>query len=106
MEALAAQARREGADPARRQADYLKRFLADSIIRDFEYLRLSEFGGARWATLGQSYGGFLTLANLSTFPAGVAAAFTCGEPRRAILGFPMEARFRSAGSSSVAEDLA
>ena len=78
MEALAAQARREGADPARRQADYLKRFLADSIIRDFEYLRLSEFGGARWVTLGQSYGGFLTLANLSTFPAGVAAAFTCG----------------------------
>lgn len=78
MEALAAQARREGVDPARRQADYLKRFLADSIIRDFEYLRLSEFGGARWVTLGQSYGGFLTLANLSTFPAGVAAAFTCG----------------------------
>lgn len=78
MEALAAQARREGADPARRQADYLKRFLADSIIRDFEYLRLSEFGGARWVTLGQSYGGFLTLANLSTFPAGVAAAFACG----------------------------
>ena len=68
----------EGADPARRQADYLKRFLADSIVRDFEYLRLSEFGGARWTTLGQSYGGFLTLCNLSTFPEGVAAAFTCG----------------------------
>lgn len=39
------EAKTEGADPARRQADFLKRFLADSIIRDFEYLRLSEFGG-------------------------------------------------------------
>ena len=78
MEAVAAAARAEGANPARRQADYLKRFLADSIIRDFEYLRLAEFGGVRWVTLGQSYGGFLTLANLSAFPAGVAAAFTCG----------------------------
>ena len=78
MEAVGAAAAAEGADPARRQADYLKRFLADSIIRDFEYLRLAEFGGKRWVTLGQSYGGFLTLANLSTFPDGVAAAFTCG----------------------------
>ena len=78
MEAVAAAAVAEGADPARRQADYLKRFLADSIIRDFEYLRLTEFAGARWVTLGQSYGGFLTLANLSAFPDGVAAAFTCG----------------------------
>lgn len=78
MEALAAEAAALGVDPARYQAEYLKRFLADSIVRDFEYLRLSEFGGARWVTLGQSYGGFLTLCNLSTFPDGVAAAFTCG----------------------------
>ena len=41
-------------------------------------LRLTEFGGRKWVTLGQSYGGFLTLANLSTFPEGVAASFTCG----------------------------
>ena len=41
-------------------AAFLKHFLADSIIRDFEHLRRTEFGGARWATLGQSYGGFLT----------------------------------------------
>ncbi|WP_130812284.1 alpha/beta fold hydrolase [Olsenella sp. Marseille-P4559] len=75
---VGAEAAAQGADPARRQADYLKRFLADSIIRDFEYLRLAEFEGQRWVTLGQSYGGFLTLANLSAFPAGVAASFTCG----------------------------
>ena len=78
MELLARRAPEVGRDPARLQADYLKRFLADSIVRDFEYLRLSEFSGARWVTLGQSYGGFLTLCNLSTFPAGVTAAFTCG----------------------------
>ncbi len=67
---------REG--DAAAQARYLKRFLADSIVRDFEYLRLAELGGARWLTLGQSYGGFLTLAYLSTFPGAVATSFTCG----------------------------
>lgn len=67
---------REG--DAAAQARYLKRFLADSIVRDFEYLRLSELGGARWVTLGQSYGGFLTLTYLSTFPGAVAASFACG----------------------------
>ena len=78
IDAVGREAAESGADPARRQADYLKRFLADSIVRDFEYLRLTEFGGVRWTTLGQSYGGFLTLCNLSTFPDGVVAAFTCG----------------------------
>ncbi|MBY8968586.1 alpha/beta fold hydrolase, partial [Algiphilus sp. NNCM1] len=32
-------------------AAFLKRFLADSIVRDFEHLRRTEFGGARWVTL-------------------------------------------------------
>lgn len=63
---------------AREQAEYLKRFLARSIVCDFEYLRLTEFGGERWVTLGQSYGGFLTLSYLSFFPEGVRASFTCG----------------------------
>ncbi|MCH4209125.1 alpha/beta fold hydrolase [Bifidobacterium sp.] len=60
------------------QAAYLKRFLADSIVRDFEHLRRTEFGAAPWVTLGQSYGGFLTLTYLSLFPQGLAASFTCG----------------------------
>lgn len=60
------------------QAAYLKRFLADSIIRDFEHLRRTEFGGRSWVTLGQSYGGFLTLTYLSLFPQGLAASFTTG----------------------------
>ena len=67
---------REG--DAAAQARFLKRFLADSIVRDFEYLRLTELGSARWVTLGQSYGGFLTLTYLSTFPGAAAASFTCG----------------------------
>ena len=69
---------RLAAGGARAQADYLKRFLADSIVRDFEHLRRTEFGGSPWVTLGQSYGGFLTLTYLSLFPEGVAASFTCG----------------------------
>lgn len=78
MERVAQMAEAAGVDAARLQAEYLKRLLADSIVRDFEYLRQTEFSGARWVTLGQSYGGFLTLTNLSTFPEGVAASFTCG----------------------------
>lgn len=60
------------------QAAYLKHFLADSIVRDFEHLRRAEFDAAPWVTLGQSYGGFLTLTYLSLFPQGLAASFTCG----------------------------
>ena len=63
---------------ARRQCDYLKHFLADSIIRDFEYLRLTAFAGRPWVSEGQSYGGFLTLTYLSFFPEALLASFTTG----------------------------
>ena len=76
--ALGDRAEAAGADAARSQADFLKRHLASSIVRDFEYLRLVGFGGKPWVTLGQSYGGFLTLSYLSLFPEAVAASFTCG----------------------------
>ena len=76
--ALGQRADAAGADAARAQADFLKRYLASSIVRDFEYLRLTQFGAKPWVTLGQSYGGFLTLTYLSLFPEGVAASFTCG----------------------------
>ncbi len=78
IEALGQRAEVAGANGARAQADFLKRYLASSIVRDFEYLRLTQFGGKPWVTLGQSYGGFLTLTYLSLFPEGVAASFTCG----------------------------
>ena len=76
--ALGERATAAGSDAARSQADFLKRHLAGSIVRDFEYLRLVGFGGKPWVTLGQSYGGFLTLSYLSLFPEGMAASFTCG----------------------------
>ncbi len=78
IEALGQRAEAAGANGARAQADFLKRYLASSIVRDFEYLRLTQFGGKPWVTLGQSYGGFLTLTYLSLLPEGVAASFTCG----------------------------
>lgn len=54
---------------------------ADSIVRDFEALREEHFPGRQWWTLGQSYGGFLTLQYLSHFPDSViASAVTGGLP--------------------------
>ncbi len=62
----------------RTAANYIKHFLADSIVRDFDYIRRTEFDGSKWTTLGQSYGGFLTLTYLSTFPEALNASFVCG----------------------------
>ena len=67
-----------GASASRAQADLLKRMLASSIVRDFEYLRLTQFGGRPWTTLGQSYGGFITLSYLSLFPGAIQQSFVCG----------------------------
>ncbi|MDM9624819.1 alpha/beta fold hydrolase [Rhizobium sp. S152] len=58
--------------------DYLALFRADSIIADCEHLRKTIFGGRRWETLGQSYGGFLTLTYLSKAPEGLAACYVTG----------------------------
>jgi proline iminopeptidase len=41
-------------------------------------LRKTVFGGGRWETLGQSYGGFLTLTYLSKAPEGLAACYVTG----------------------------
>ncbi|MGV3550848.1 alpha/beta fold hydrolase [Rhizobium sp.] len=65
---------RDGAEAAR----YLSHFRADSIIADAEYLRRQLNGGRRWETLGQSYGGFLTLTYLSTAPEALAACYVTG----------------------------
>ena len=58
-------------------ADYLNCFRADSIVRDFEHARRTMFG-KRWETLGQSYGGFLTLTYLSLAPEGLRACYVAG----------------------------
>ncbi|WP_328522049.1 alpha/beta fold hydrolase [Kribbella sp. NBC_00359] len=59
-------------------ADYLACFRADSIIADAEHLRTTVFGGRKWSTLGQSYGGFLTLTYLSKAPDGLTACYVTG----------------------------
>ncbi|MFF4618493.1 alpha/beta fold hydrolase [Nonomuraea jabiensis] len=59
-------------------ADYLAHFRADSIVADAEHLRRTVFGGRRWSTLGQSYGGFLTMTYLSRAPEGLSACYVAG----------------------------
>lgn len=60
------------------QAEYLAHFRADSIVRDAEHVRATVYGGARWSTLGQSYGGFITLTYLSLAPQALAACYVTG----------------------------
>lgn len=59
-------------------AEYLSRFRADSIVRDLEHVRREIYGGRRWATLAQSYGGWLTLTYLSHAPEALSACYVCG----------------------------
>jgi pimeloyl-ACP methyl ester carboxylesterase len=62
------------------QAEYLTHFRADSIVADAERLR-EHLGVRRWSVLGQSFGGFATLAYLSQAPEGLTEAlFTGGLP--------------------------
>jgi pimeloyl-ACP methyl ester carboxylesterase len=64
-------------DPAE-GAWYLRHFLADAIVHDFEHLRQTSYGGQPWTSLGQSYGGFLTLTYLSLYPDALNAALIAG----------------------------
>ncbi|MDT0567619.1 alpha/beta fold hydrolase [Streptomyces sp. DSM 3412] len=60
------------------QADYLAHFRADSIVRDCEAIRPEVTGGAPWAVLGQSFGGFCAVTYLSTAPEGLSTAVITG----------------------------
>jgi proline iminopeptidase len=64
--------------PAEEAARRLSLHRADSIVRDFEALRAAHYGGRRWWTIGQSYGGFLTLHYLSAFPEAIVASAIAG----------------------------
>jgi len=64
--------------PARELAAYLRLFRADSIVADAEILRERVAGGARWDTLGQSYGGFITMAYLSVAPHALRTCYVTG----------------------------
>ena len=59
-------------------AAYLRLMRADSIVRDAEVLRERVAGGRRWETLGQSYGGWVTMAYLSIAPEGLDACYVTG----------------------------
>lgn len=65
-------------DDARAAADFLACFRQDSIVADAEALRRADFAGRRWLTLGQSYGGWLTLTYLSNAPEGLAGCLVTG----------------------------
>lgn len=67
-----------GFGSAKEAAGYLSLFRADSIVADAEHLRTTVFGGRRWSTLGQSFGGFITLTYLSQAPGGLSACYVTG----------------------------
>jgi proline iminopeptidase len=47
-------------------------------VRDAEHLRKTVYGGRRWTTFGQSYGGWITLEYLSAAPEALAASMVTG----------------------------
>ncbi|MEV7625300.1 alpha/beta fold hydrolase [Actinoplanes sp. NPDC089786] len=59
-------------------AAYLRLFRTDSIVADAEVLRERVAGGARWDTLGQSYGGWITMAYLSAAPQALRTCYVTG----------------------------
>lgn len=66
-----------------KQAEYLRHFRADSIVRDCEAVRknlTAEFPEEKkkWTVMGHSFGGFCCVNYLSKFPEGLQAVFTCG----------------------------
>lgn len=65
------------------QADYLKHFRMDAIVRDCELLRAELLGAeGRWRVLGQSFGGFCLTHYLSTQPDHLDGGyFTGGLPK-------------------------
>ncbi|WP_296605797.1 alpha/beta fold hydrolase [Nocardioides sp.] len=59
-------------------AAYLRHFRADAIVEDAEVLRRRVAGGEQWETLGQSYGGFVTMTYLSRAPEALRACYVTG----------------------------
>jgi pimeloyl-ACP methyl ester carboxylesterase len=68
---------------AQNQADYLKLFRADSIVKDCEAIRRALTSGyptglEKWSLFGQSFGGFCAMTYLSKSPQGLREVFTTG----------------------------
>lgn len=65
------------------QAEYLKSFRADSIVKDCEAVRKALTADypedkKKWSIMGQSFGGFCSTTYLSFYPEGVKEAFLFG----------------------------
>lgn len=58
-------------------AEHLTHLRADAIVRDCEAMR-QHLGATTWSVLGQSFGGFTTLAYLSTDAASLEDVFITG----------------------------
>ncbi|WP_029260257.1 MULTISPECIES: alpha/beta fold hydrolase [unclassified Microbacterium] len=58
-------------------AEHLTHLRADAIVRDCETVR-EHLGATTWSVLGQSFGGFTTLAYLSTDPSSLEDVFITG----------------------------
>ncbi|GAA3133492.1 alpha/beta fold hydrolase [Planomonospora alba] len=56
----------------------LRHHRADAIVADAEHIRRTLIGDRPWETLGQSYGGFITLTYLSQAPEGLEACYITG----------------------------
>ncbi|KAK3341541.1 Alpha/Beta hydrolase protein [Lasiosphaeria hispida] len=70
-------------DSPQAQADYLKLFRADNIVRDSEAVRLCLTADLpddrkKWSVFGQSFGGFVALTYLSKHPRGLREVFMTG----------------------------
>ena len=67
-----------GLGSAQLQADYLKHFRTDNIVRDAEAIRKLMIGDEPWSILGQSYGGFCAMRYLSAAPEGLREVLITG----------------------------
>jgi pimeloyl-ACP methyl ester carboxylesterase len=61
------------------QAEYIRQFRADNIVRDAEFIRREMLGeDSKWSVLGQSFGGFCAVRYLAAAPDGLREAFIAG----------------------------
>lgn len=65
------------------QAEYMKHFRADNIVRDAEAIRKALTADypeekKKWSIIGQSFGGFCSVSYLSLFPEGLKESFIFG----------------------------
>lgn len=61
-----------------KQANYLKYFRADNIVKDAEAIRKNLIQDEPWSILGQSFGGFCAVNYLSFYSSGLKEVFITG----------------------------